>query len=66
MHLPILPPCRQHGRIQRISWLKRHPTQQQFEIIGVSNGIAYGTASLSDSAKGGVIQYSVAKVGATR
>jgi len=40
--------------------------KQQFEIIGVSNGIAYGTASLSDSAKGGVIQYSVAKVGATR
>ena len=39
--------------------------KQQFEIIGVSNGIAYGTASLSDSAKGGVIQYSVAKVGAT-
>jgi hypothetical protein len=39
--------------------------KQQFELIGVSNGIAYGTASLSDSAKGGVIQYSVARVGAT-
>ncbi len=35
------------------------------QIVGSANGIIWGTATLDDSARSGILQYSVAKVGAT-
>jgi len=37
----------------------------RFQIVGSANGVAWGTATIDDSPKSGVLQYSVARVGAT-
>jgi hypothetical protein len=36
-----------------------------FKVVGAKDGIAWGTGSVPDSPTGGILQYSVAQVGAT-
>jgi len=40
-------------------------TDSNLEILGTKDGIIWGTATLDDSARSGILQYSVARVGAT-